>query len=241
VRAAHPQWNASQLAAEAARQFEAAALDFFEATLRTYAELMPHARVGAYGYPRNWYYPCAASHNASECGYNNPYFGPGARATNDAQARLYAASSALFPSIYLPAYGNSSAFLPHHEEYISSVTAEAARLRAAHSPAAPVLPFAWNFYHDGHTLLSPADMAASLAVPPQNGADGVVLWGAPGFYNETQAMLGYLNSTLGPLANKTVLNACACAAQRCSGKGACTPQGGCRCLPGRSGPTCAQG
>jgi hypothetical protein len=241
VRVAHPSWNESMLLAEATRQFEAAALDWFEATLHTYSELMPHARIGFYGYPRNWYYPCASDHNSSQCGYNNPYFGPAARAANDALARIFAASSALYPSIYLPAHENASSFLPHHNEYVANVTAEAARLRDAHTPSSPLLPFAWNFYHDGFTLLSPDDMAIELSVPSQNGADGVVLWGAPDFYNETQRMLAYVNSTLAPLANDTVSHVCACAAQRCNGNGACTPEGGCRCLPGFSGPSCSAG
>lgn len=239
VRAAHPQWNDTRVAAEAAREFGAAAIDWLEATLREYAALMPAARVGFYGYPRNWYYPCAADHNASQCGYDNPDFGPGARAANDALARVFAASSALYPSTYLPAHGNSSAFIPHHREYVANVTAEAARLRDAYAPGAPVLPFAWSFYHDGHTILTPADAAIELAAPPLNGADGVVLWGAAAYYNETAALESYLNATLGPLAAETVASTCACAAQRCSGKGACTPQGGCRCLPGFSGPACA--
>jgi hypothetical protein len=239
ARAAHPQWNASRVEAEAAAAFEAAALDFLEATLRTYAELMPLARVGFYGYPANYYYPCASNHNTSQCGYDDPDVGPSLRAKNDAQARVFAASTALFPSIYLPEHTNNSAALPHHEEYVAATVAEAARLRDAHAPAARVLPFAWNFYHDGRTLLLPADMAAELVVPPQRGADGVVLWGAPVFYNTTDEMVQYLNSTLGPLARQTVAGACACAAQRCSGHGACTPQGGCRCLPGFSGPACA--
>lgn len=239
VRAEHPLWNASSVEAEASRQFTAAALDFMEATLRTYAELMPHARIGYYGYPRNWYYPCAANHNSSQCGYDNPSFGPSARAANDALARIFAASSALYPSIYLPEHTNTSASFPHHQEFIASVTAEAARLRDAHTPSSPVLPFTWSFYHDGHTILLPSDMEIELALPTLHGADGVILWGAPVFYNETQQMLTYLNATLGPLANKTVSDVCACASQRCSGKGSCTPQGGCRCLPGFSGPSCA--
>ena len=239
ARAAHPQWNASRVEAEAAAAFEAAALDFLEATLRTYAELMPLARVGFYGYPANYYYPCASNHNTSQCGYDDPDVGPSLRAKNDAQARVFAASTALFPSIYLPEHTNNSAALPHHEEYVAATVAEAARLRDAHAPAARVLPFAWNFYHDGRALLLPADMAAELVVPPQRGADGVVLWGAPVYYNTTDEMVQYLNSTLGPLARQTVAGACACAAQRCSGHGACTPQGGCRCLPGFSGPACA--
>ena len=239
VRAAHPSWNDTRVAAEAARAFGAAALDWFEATLRTYAELMPAARVGFYGYPRNWYYPCAADHNTTQCGYDNPAFGPGARAANDALARVFAASSALFPSTYLPAHENASAFLPHHRAYVASVTAEAARLRDAHTPAAPVLPFAWSFYHDGFTILTPADMAIELGAPPMSGADGVVLWGAAEYYNETLTFESFMNATLGPLAAATVADTCACAAQRCSGKGSCTPQGGCRCLPGYSGPACA--
>jgi hypothetical protein len=239
VRAEHPQWNASRVEAEAARAFEAAALDFLEATLRLYTELMPLARVGFYGYPANYYYPCSADHNSSQCGYNDPDVGEGLRAKNDAQARVFAASTALFPSIYLPANTNNSAAFPHHEEYVAATVAEALRLRNAHAPRALVLPFAWNFYHDGRTLLLPADMATELAVPPQYGADGVILWGAPVYYNTTEAMVQYLNATLGPLAKQTVASNCACAAQRCSGHGACSPQGGCRCLPGFSGPACS--
>ena len=239
VRAAHPAWNESSAAAEAQRQFEAAALDFMEATLRTYAALMPLARIGFYGYPENFYYPCRGEHNTTQCGYNDPDFGPSARAQNDAQGRLYAASSGLFPSIYLPSNTNSSAHFAHHADYVAATVAEASRLRDAHAPAAPVLPFAWNFYHDGHALLLPPDMATELAVPAQNGADGVILWGAPGYYNESAPMLAYLNATLGPLARQTVTSVCACAAQRCSGHGSCAQQGGCRCLPGFSGPSCS--
>jgi hypothetical protein len=239
VRAAHPQWNESSVEEEAGRAFEAAALDFMEATLRTYTELMPLARVGFYGYPANYYYPCAGDHNTTQCGYNFPGVGASLRAKNDAQARIFAASTSLFPSIYLPSRTNTSAALPHHEEYVAATVAEALRLRDAHAPRARVLPFAWNFYHDGGTLLLPADMAAELAGPPQSGADGVILWGAPVYYNQTGPTLQYLKATLGPLARQTVAGACACAAQRCSGHGACTAQGGCRCLPGFSGPSCS--
>ena len=239
VRAQHPQWDESALEAAAGRAFEAAALDFMEATLRTYAELMPNARVGFYGYPANYYYPCGENHNTTQCGYDNPGVGAGLRAKNDAQARVFAASTALFPSIYLPSNTNTSAALPHHQEYVAATVAEAVRLRDAHAPRARVLPFAWNFYHDGRALLLPGDMAAELAGPPQSGADGVILWGAPIFYNETLPNLQYLNATLGPLAKQTVAGACECAEQRCSGHGACAAQGGCRCLPGFSGPSCS--
>lgn len=238
VRAEHPQWNGTAIEAEAARQFEGSALDWMEATLHTYAELMPLARTGFYGYPGNYYYPCSGSHNTTQCGYNDPDVGPSLRAQNDAQARIYAASSALFPSNYLPANTNTSASFPHHTEYVAATVAEASRLRDAHTPRAPVLPFAWNFYHDGHTLLLPPDMDIELAVPSVNGADGVVLWGAPGYYNESLPMLAYLNATLGPLAKQTVSTVCTCSAQRCTGHGSCTAQGGCRCLPGFSGPSC---
>ncbi len=114
---------------------------------------MPHAAVGFYGYPENYYYPCATGD--AQCGYNDPAAGPSLRALNDAQARIFAASSGLFPSIYLPTGTNHSSDFAHKAEYVSSGTAEAARVRAAYSPNAVVLPFAWNFYHDGHTLLLP--------------------------------------------------------------------------------------
>jgi hypothetical protein len=240
ARAAHPSWNESRVEAEAARAFEAAALDFMEGTLRLYAQLMPLASVGYYGYPVSYFYPCATDHNTTQCGYDDPDFGPAARARNEAQARVFAASSALYPSIYLPEHTNASSFFPHHAAYVTAAVVEAARLRDRYAPTARVLPFAWNFYHDAHTLLLPPDMDTELATPPLYGADGVVLWGAPVYYNETLPAVEYLNATLGPLAKQTVDSVCGCAAQQCSGHGTCAAQGGCRCLPGFSGPSCAQ-
>jgi hyaluronoglucosaminidase len=242
VQAAHPEWDHAQVWTQAEKDFQAAAVQFFVATLDLCRALRPNARWGFYGFPNNPYMPCDSLGAHPQCGYRNPLLGPALRAQNDALAPIFAASSGLYPSIYLPEGTNSSLFNRTNADYIAGVTEEAVRLAAKYSPAGtPVRPYAWAFYHDGATLLHPQDMVASLAAPLQAGADGVVLWGYPSAWDRTAEMYEYLNSTLGPDAKELVTAQCACAAAQCSGHGACAgPEGKCRCFAGFSGASCNQ-
>jgi hypothetical protein len=49
-------------------------------------------------------------------------------------------------------------------------------------------------------------MNSSLAVPPQHGADGVMLWGYA--KQDPPAAQAYFSGTLGPLARQEVLKVC---------------------------------
>lgn len=59
VKAEHPGLNATQVAAEAERQFNDAALDWMIQTLRTCREIRPKAKWGFYGYFYTPQYPRA--------------------------------------------------------------------------------------------------------------------------------------------------------------------------------------
>ena len=245
VGAAHPTWNSSQILAAAQEEFEAAAVAFFVQTLQLCRALRPHAAWGFYGLPASAPGPCVANgpDPSPQCGYRNPAAGPALRAENDAIAAVWAASSGIFPSIYIPAGHNTSDWFSRNADYIAGMAEEAARLASTNAPPGsqvPVRPFAWNYYHDGESLLLPADMAASINAPLPAGADGVVLWGSP-TPDQNSEMTTYVNSTLGPLALEAVTTDCACAAVNCSGHGACTSPTACRCFPGYSGPRCATG
>jgi hypothetical protein len=69
------------------------------------------------------------------------------------QGRIWAASSGLFPSIYLPALGNNTQSRYTNADYVSGVTEETMRLKAKFAPTAAVIPYAWNYYHDVNYML----------------------------------------------------------------------------------------
>ena len=84
------------------------------------------------------------------------------RAKNARLAAIFNASTALFPSIYLPEGTNYSTFQDRNADYISGVTEEAVRLARMHTnPALPVTvrPFGWGilsplFAHDTPNLVN---------------------------------------------------------------------------------------
>lgn len=139
---------------------------FFVVTLQALSKIRPQARVGYYGYPHMPYW----MKNLSEV-----------QRLNDRDAALYRASSALFPSIYLPYKSGKDATFAQNQDYINRTVAEARRIAASLAGGAPVLPYAWHRYHDhepsGLQLLTDQDTALELLHPKQLGARGVVLWG----------------------------------------------------------------
>lgn len=209
VREAHPEWNESQINTTAAAEFEEAGIAYFVQTIILCKSLRPNAAWGFYGFPEGLDRPCVGNTSNPQCGYRNSALGPAQRAANERLAQLWAVQTGFFPSVYLPDGTNITGFpAACNADMIGGVTAEAARLRDAYAPAAPVLPFTWAYYHAGTTLLAPWDMAASFDVPPANGAQGVLLWGAAGYFKRMPEFLSYLNSTCGPLADAEVSREC---------------------------------
>lgn len=247
VAATHPTWNESQISSQAKLEFEAAALAYFVDSLELCTSLRPHAAWGFYGFPDNPYGPCVSAGVNPQCGYRNPLVGPLLRAINDQLSPIYAASTGVFPSIYMPAGTNSSFWAFMNADYVSGTTEEATRLVQTYhkgSPLPPVRPFAWAFYHDAVATLLPEDLVSELQNPLAAGADGVILWGAPDAFNHAATFLTYLSTTLGPLALNITTTQCECAQSECSGHGACVGNASapkCRCYPGYSGTTCSTG
>jgi hypothetical protein len=88
---AHPTWDQARVVRQAKAQFESAATEFFVKTLETCRAMRPRARWGFYGLPLGRVDPGDAS------------------ATSMAEQRvrqlpIYRASTAIFPSVYLPPY-----------------------------------------------------------------------------------------------------------------------------------------
>lgn len=223
-------------AAEAA--YEAGARVFFEGSLRAVAEWYPNCVAGIYAYPQNdWSHGGYVGSNASAM-----------RATNDRLGWLWAASSALFPSVYLTSPAVSKYDGQTTREYVFSTVAEAVRC-ASSIPAATrplVLPLQWYVYDafprpsGTWPTLTPDDAAVAMTAPADAGADALLLWGAVGnapFLPEQ--LVDYLSTTLGPAVNASYNAQLACADARCSGAGRCVGESACVCVPPAAGPTCA--
>ena len=89
VKKEHPDWtNSTQIKDEAEKEFNDAARQFFEETLKTVSNLRPGGRWGYYGFPRCY-------------GQNGNYCNAETQMDNDGLDWLWTASSALYPRIYL--------------------------------------------------------------------------------------------------------------------------------------------
>ena len=190
------QWNVSSLA-------------FMAETLKTIVALRPRARVGYYGVVG-----CAAKYDFDQGGCTDVI-----SARNDALAPLWAAGTALFPSIYASCQYNDTGSPPHcaedshRERKVPAILGEVQRVNAARLP---VFPFTWpTLYNAGCDHAPPAglghcplmenatdlrnEFALAKAAP---GVAGIVVWGShddvrPGT-DDCASFARYLNATLGP-------------------------------------------
>jgi hypothetical protein len=184
VKQKHPDWNETAIEAAAKREFEAAATSWFVATLRKCREIRPNARWGFYGLPAQAQGNCIGHGPSLKCGYDNPNATELRHGVEVTQMPVWRASTALFPSIYIPhaIHGDTEMI----RAYIQSSVRES--VRVAKLAAAPdgtqlgVYPYGWDHYHAPPTPPVRMDVAFVLAQLQHSadlGAAGVVFWGDP--------------------------------------------------------------
>ncbi|XP_012883706.1 PREDICTED: hyaluronidase-3 [Dipodomys ordii] len=249
-----PDLNPQQQLHKAHAGFEQAARALMEDTLQLGKALRPHGLWGFYHYPdcgNGWHN--MASNYTGHCR-------AATLAQNNQLHWLWAASSALFPSIYLPPR------LPpaHHQAFVRYRLEEAFRVAlAGHIHPLPVLAYTRLTYQNSGRFLSQNDLVQTIGVSAALGTAGVVLWGDLSFSSSEDAcwrLHDYLVGTLGPYVTSVTKAAMACSHQRCHGHGRCVrrdpgqrevflhlqPNGSlgtwesfsCRCYWGWTGPTC---
>ncbi|XP_045386116.1 hyaluronidase-3 isoform X1 [Lemur catta] len=236
--------------------FEQAARALMEKTLRLGQALRPHGLWGFYRYPAcgNGWRGMASNYTGRCCAAT--------LARNTRLHWLWAASSALFPSIYLPPR------LPpaYHQAFVRHRLEEAFRVAlAGHPHPLPVLAYARLTHHTSGRFLSQDDLVQTIGVSAALGVTGVVLWGDLSFSTSEKKcwqLHDYLVGTLGPYVINTTRAAMACSHQRCYSHGRCArrdpgqmeaflhlqPDGSfgdwksfsCRCYWGWAGPTCQE-
>ncbi|XP_064352592.1 hyaluronidase-3 isoform X1 [Camelus dromedarius] len=236
--------------------FEQAARALMEDTLRLGRALQPHGLWGFYRYPA-----CGNGWRGRASNYTG-HCHAAALARNTQLYWLWAASSALFPSIYLPPR------LPpaHHQAFVRYRLEEAFRVAfTGHLHPLPVLAYARLTHRRSGRFLSQGELMQTIGVSAALGAAGVVLWGDLSFSSSEEEcwhLHDYLVGTLGPYVVNVTRAAMVCSHQRCHGHGRCAwqdpgqleaflhlqPDGSpgawesfsCRCYWGWAGPTCQE-
>lgn len=198
-------------------QWNKTALAFMAETLKTVVALRPKAKVGYYG--------------MINCG-STPDIGKRTcpdviKARHDALAPLWAAGTALFPSIYSYCrYTNATSTSPSrcidesHEEIKIPITLE--EVDRVNKLRMPVVPFTWyDLYQQscaksppagtGHCplMLNTTDLHNEFALAKSApNVEGIIIWGAHGDVrpgtNDCKAFGEYVETTLGPLLQSLV-------------------------------------
>ena len=287
VRAAHPGWNESTVEAVAKIEFETAATALLVGVLELSKSLRPDAKWGYWMFPVPPFNHDSANKNVNtsnchkvagmhwQCTYDDPVLGERPRSYSDRQLPIWRASTGIFPSIYLEPFcpmqqlatgpAVSADCAARNTAFIRSVVKEAmrvsimgARSRGPTAPAAPVIPFSWQFYlgtppgGNSTHLVSVQEMRASITVPYELGAAGVVIWFDVEVDNPSNGSASHPGNTTqyflehtGPIAAATIAKAASCSATRCSSHGRCCdacggidPSVQCSCYSGFEGPTC---
>lgn len=136
VRLEHPDMSEEEVKSEAKAEFELAAREFMEKTLRLGVRLCPNGLWGFYGFPG-----CFNNHGQGQSGYTGQCHN-GTESLNDRLAFLWQHSTALYPSIYL---WRKLAGHTHAQLMVRHRVLEALRVASQHSPgteALPVFPYA---------------------------------------------------------------------------------------------------
>ena len=172
------------------------------------------------------------------------------------QLPIVAASTALYPSIYIESplrdSGYSLATVGYRRGEMRSVVGQA--VAAANSVGGrPVIPFMRTFCFFGTMAcydpsinksleLSRWGVEAGLTVPYEEGGAGVVIYQEQEAVKDAAELAHQLTTVTGPLGKSFLERVRACGASRCSGHGRCMPldgDAGCECDAGHAGPTCA--
>ncbi|GFN75522.1 hyaluronidase [Plakobranchus ocellatus] len=200
----HPDYNSSQVAEEAVREFEKSARAYIEDSLRVATTQRPHGQWGYYGYPRCWDEQCNTSTVIN----------------NDRMSWVFAASSALYPSIYFDLDTPPAA----RARKVTKTLLETLRVKAKWAGTdAAIFPYALN--QDGpYTFFKSSDLDYSIRQPADLGSSGILLWGSSATArakDECLLLQDYVNSTLGPFSKLVMDFFSNCSAQLCSSHGRC--------------------
>ncbi|KAM6300766.1 hyaluronidase-3 [Aegotheles albertisi] len=202
----------------ARREFERAAQALMEETLLLGRALRPGGLWGFYRFP-----DCLNGNWAKEANYTGQCRLVEVQRNNRLDW-LWAASAALYPSIYLP-----PALPPAlRHRYVHHRLCEALRVAAlVPGHRLPVVAYSRLSFRRSHRFLEPADLVHTIGESAALGAAGLVLWGDMSYSRSAESCASlrhYLVSTLGPYVANVTAAAQECSYRQCHGHGRCVRQ-----------------
>ncbi|XP_068943120.1 hyaluronidase-1-like [Petaurus breviceps papuanus] len=214
----HKNWSEAKIQAIAKEEYESAAKNFMNSTLRLGLGMRPQGHWGFYLYPECYNYDYQ----------KNPltYTGKCAEleiSRNDGLQWLWQESSSLYPSIYLPSMLKDSIYT---QKFVHYRVKEAMRVSqmARSDYALPVFFYTRLFYSYGTDPLTKNDLLYTIGESAAMGAAGIVIWGGMDYSsskNNCLIMQKFVNGVFGHY----IVNVTA-ATQRCS-KILCNNNGRC--------------
>ncbi|XP_046715721.1 hyaluronidase-5-like [Silurus meridionalis] len=216
----NPLLSPSEVDAVAKQQFENAARAYMEKTMQLGINLRSNYLWGFYLFPDCYNYDWSTSGYTGDC--------PAIEKTrNNELLWLWASSTALFPSAYLPV---SLREQPKAALFVRGRVKEAMRVSALPNPlySKPIYVYLRPvFTNQNNVFLSEEDLIHTVGESAALGASGVVLWGASADYNSKsscEALAAYLPSTLNPYVVNVTAAAKLCSQMLCQGNGRCVRQ-----------------
>ncbi|XP_067159773.1 hyaluronidase-3 isoform X1 [Apteryx mantelli] len=214
----HPYLPAPWRLRLAQEEFEQAAQALMEQTLLLGKTLRPGGLWGFYRFP-----DCFNSNWAKEANYTGQCR-PAEVLRNNRLRWLWAASAALYPSIYLPPT------LPQglRHRYVHHRLREALRVATFGATGIlPIIAYSRLSYRRSPRFLGLADLVHTIGESAALGAAGLVLWGDMSYSRSAESCASlrhYLVSTLGPYVANVTAAAWECSYRRCHGHGRCMRQ-----------------
>lgn len=206
VREAHPTWPQARIEQEAVRSWNETATAFMVETLRLCRSLRPRAFWGYYGRP--------GCYTGLDVASDPPACDASVQVRNDALHELWAAGSALFPSVYIGP--NRKYPAERTPAFVEGEIGEALRLRAKFGlDSLPVVAFTWYDLFNGtnesnwRPMRNATDLSTEFVTPRRAGADGIIVWGAgedASTAERCRTMTQFVNDTLGPVLRSVATN-----------------------------------
>ncbi|CDQ61798.1 unnamed protein product [Oncorhynchus mykiss] len=176
AREKDPSLSPSQATTEAKKQFQTAARNYMEGTMMLGISQRPSQQWGFYLFPDCYNYGWEKPDYTGQCSDKT-------KSQNDELLWLWESSTALYPSVYLPASLNNSANVAL---FVRNRVQEAVRVAALPKRpyTVPIYVYSCPLYHDRNKFLSTEDLIRSIGESAALGASGSVLWGASADYTD---------------------------------------------------------
>jgi len=213
VKYEHPYWPESLILAQAIKEYETAAKNFFLETLKLCKKLRPNAYWGFYLYPDCYNYDKTGQ--SLSCPQRQILI-------DDQIHQLFDTSTALYPSTYLGIWFKNQY---NAIKYTANRIKEAQRVDKNRPGNVSIPIYAYNnlVYRKTNEFLTLQDLISTSGIAAFLGASGSVLWASDVHSSKDSCLRlsSYVDNTLGPFFELISSAFADCSAWLCNNNGRC--------------------